>query len=101
LDDLLQAWRTDELGYDVLEVWVVGSLTSIESVATFADGSEAACFIDDMDNTIIRAWGADSYDIFVLDTTGEVVYEMDAGECHLDLSECADPLDTAVRNAIP
>ncbi|MFH1438882.1 MAG: hypothetical protein ABIJ56_24465 [Pseudomonadota bacterium] len=101
LDDLLQAWRTDGLGYDVLELWAVGYLTSTESVATFADGSEAACFIDDIDETIFTAWEATLDDIFVLDASGEVVYEMNCGSCSLANSECADPLDTAVRDAIP
>ena len=98
---MLQTWRTDDLGYDVLEVWVVGDLSSIDSVADFANGSEAACFMDDMDGTVFDAWEATLNDIFVLDTTGEVVYEMNAGVCNLLTSECRDSLDTAVRNAIP
>ena len=96
---MLQAWRADGYGFDVLELWSVGYPTTEDVVDGYANGADAACFMDTID--LFTAYGAVSDDLFVIDTAGMVQLEMSVLTQPLTLAENRAYLDARVRALLP
>lgn len=96
---MLLVWRTDGYGRDVLEVWVMGYPTSVDYVNSFANGSEASCFLDTAG--VFTAYGALVDDLFVIDAAGLVQFAMNLIEKPLSTDVNRTELDGQVRSLLP
>lgn len=96
---MLQTWRADGYGFDVLELWSVGYPTTEDVVDDYAGGADAACFMDTVD--LFTAYGAAVDDLFVIDTAGMVQLEMSTLTQPLTLAENRAYLDARVRALLP
>jgi hypothetical protein len=96
---MLQTWRADGYGFDVLELWSVGYPTTEDVVDGYASGADAACFMDTVD--LFTVYGAAVDDLFVIDTAGMVQLEMSTLTQPLTVAENRAYLDTRVRALLP
>jgi hypothetical protein len=96
---MLQAWRADGYGFEVLEVWSVGYPTTEDVIAAFADGSDSACFNDTIG--VFTMYSAMADDIFVIDAMGMVRYETNVLYYSLSVPENRAELDAQVRALLP
>jgi hypothetical protein len=96
---MLQEWRTDGYGFDVLEVWSVGYPAAEDVVAAYADGSDSACFNDTVG--VFTMYSATADDIFVIDTMGMVRCETNVLYYSLSVPENRAELDACVRALLP
>lgn len=96
---MLQAWRADGFGFDVLELWTVGYPTTEDNVDVFANGADAACFMDTLG--LFGTYGAISEDLFLIDAAGMVRHRTNTHLSSLVLPENRADLDARVRALLP
>lgn len=96
---MLLQWRSEDIGRDLLELWVVGDYATPALINTFAGDSEAACFGEALD--VFTAYDAHTDDLFVVDGEGMVQYEANLAVAPLDVPENREALDGAVRDLLP
>ena len=98
---MLSAWRTDGLGPDVLQVWVVGYSAGSASLAGFCSGTDASCFLDaPPDNSPFPVFSASKDDLFVLDDANATHHTVSLAVAPLTTAANRTALDTTVRGLL-
>lgn len=93
----MDGWRQEGLDRDAIELWVVGHEGQERYIPTFADESDAACFVDSPEAAAFDAFGAEIDDLFLLDPRGAVRYQANLIDAPLSEEENRNRLDGEVR----
>ncbi len=96
---MLGGWRSEGLGRERLELWVVGYAGGESAVASFCGGSETSCFVDG--GGVFDSFGAQKDDLFLIDQGGVARSMMNLGNQSLDSEAGKSTLDFLLRSLLP
>jgi len=102
LAELLTDWRTDGLGLDVLQVWLVGFPGTQHLAAGFCSGTDASCFVDGhvSGDSAIAVFNSKKDDLFVLDDANATHHYVSLAVAPLTVAANRTALDTTVRGLL-
>jgi hypothetical protein len=98
---MLKSWRADQLGWQKVELWIVGFSTGPAEVASFCQGTDAACFEYQpwAGPDVFKQYSAGKDDLIVVDRAGQIHFKHNLTQTPLEQEANRKTVDAAVRKA--